>query len=82
MIAAGLAGCVALVLPGAGNADHTMSGSIDEAGNISGPSSPQSPGTHDFQVSDSATIHNYHLSGPGVDESTGVTETETVTWPG
>ena len=38
------------------------------------------PGTYDVVVRDLATAHNFHLIGPGVDQSTGVESTGTVTW--
>ena len=38
------------------------------------------PGTYDITVRDLATEHNFHLTGPGVNESTGVETTGTVTW--
>jgi plastocyanin len=38
------------------------------------------PGTYDIVVTDSATEHNFHLSGPGVDRFTSVEETATETW--
>ena len=38
------------------------------------------PGTYDIQVSDQAVEHNFHLVGPGVDQSTDVAGTGTVTW--
>src|SRR5215211_5192873 len=38
------------------------------------------PGTYTIHVSDRSDIHNFHLSGPGVSESTGVEGTEEVTW--
>ena len=38
------------------------------------------PGTYDIHVVDAATVHNFHLSGPGVNEATSVEETQTVTW--
>jgi len=37
-------------------------------------------GEYEVEVSDPAQMHNFHLTGPGVDESTSVTETEEVTW--
>lgn len=37
-------------------------------------------GEYDVQVTDLATIHNFHLTGPGVDETTTVPETGEVTW--
>ncbi len=38
------------------------------------------PGTYDIVVSDTATEHNFHLSGPGVDRSTDVEGMGTETW--
>jgi len=38
------------------------------------------PGTYTVEVSDPATIHNFHLFGPGVDQKTDVEGTGNVTW--
>ena len=38
------------------------------------------PGTYEIVVRDLSEFHNFHLSGPGVNESTGVEETGPVTW--
>jgi hypothetical protein len=38
------------------------------------------PGTYELVVSDLAEEHNFHLSGPGVDQSTAVESTSNVTW--
>ena len=38
------------------------------------------PGTYTINVDDKADIHNFHLSGPGVDEATDVSGTGTTTW--
>ena len=38
------------------------------------------PGTYEIVVRDLSEIHNFHLSGPGVNETTGVEETGPVTW--
>src|SRR6266540_1612957 len=38
------------------------------------------PGTYDIAVSDRSEIHNFHLRGPGVDQSTEVGAKEEVTW--
>ncbi len=38
------------------------------------------PGTYEVQVRDLSDFHNFRLAGPGVEESTGVEETGTVTW--
>ena len=37
-------------------------------------------GRYDVVVSDHSAIHNLHLRGPGVEESTGVTSSGTTTW--
>ena len=38
------------------------------------------PGTYTVQVHDLSEIHNFHLFGPGVDQSTPVASTAEVTW--
>jgi len=38
------------------------------------------PGTYDITVTDNSIEHNFHLSGPGVDEKTDVELMETKTW--
>ena len=37
-------------------------------------------GTYKIKVEDKATIHNFHLIGPGVNKKTGVSSTGTQTW--
>jgi len=37
-------------------------------------------GTYTIEVDDQSDIHNFHLTGTGVDESTEVGEVETETW--
>ena len=39
-----------------------------------------SAGTYTIDVDDQSDMHNFHLSGTGVDESTEVGEVETETW--
>jgi plastocyanin len=38
------------------------------------------PGTYTITVRDLSDVHNFHLSGPGVDRSTAVDAVETVVW--
>jgi plastocyanin len=38
------------------------------------------PGTYTINVDDEATIHNFHLAGPGVDETTSIDGTGKTTW--
>ena len=37
-------------------------------------------GTYTITVDDQADIHNFHLTGPGVDEDSGVSDTGMSTW--
>ena len=38
------------------------------------------PGTYTVNVSDQSTLHNFHLSGPGVNQATDVATTSSTTW--
>lgn len=38
------------------------------------------PGTYEIEVTDRSDFHNFHLQGPGVDETTGVEFTGEATW--
>jgi plastocyanin len=38
------------------------------------------PGTYDIAVSDRSELHNFHLTGPGVDMATAVEQAQEVTW--
>ena len=38
------------------------------------------PGEYTIQVDDQASSHNFHLTGPGVDEDSGVAEEGASTW--
>ena len=38
------------------------------------------PGAYTISVHDYATLHNFHLTGPGVDKSTDVETTANTTW--
>ena len=38
------------------------------------------PGQYTITVHDYATLHNFHLTGPGVDQATGVETASTATW--
>ena len=38
------------------------------------------PGTYKIKVEDKASIHNFHLFGPGLNKKTGVTFKGTTTW--
>lgn len=38
------------------------------------------PGTYDIEVSDRSEVHNFHLRGPGVENSTPIDEAQKITW--
>jgi hypothetical protein len=38
------------------------------------------PGTYDIAVSDRSEMHNFHLKGPGVDQSTPIGDKQEATW--
>lgn len=38
------------------------------------------PGTYTINVNDESTVHNFHLSGPGVDQATQIETTSTAQW--
>ena len=38
------------------------------------------PGTYTFQIEDKGDIHNFHLTGPGVDKATEIEQVATVMW--
>jgi plastocyanin len=38
------------------------------------------PGTYTFKVEDTSSIHNFHLTGPGVNVQTSVVAVKTVLW--
>ena len=66
-------------------ADGTLAASVGPGFSISltqngSPVTSLAPGTYDISVSDTATVHNFHLSGPGVDMATSVANTESTTW--
>ena len=37
-------------------------------------------GSYQIEVHDNSAIHNFHLTGPGVNQTTGVDDVTTVTW--
>ena len=66
-------------------ADGTLSASVGPGFSISLTQNGSAvtnlaPGTYTIDVSDMATVHNFHLSGPGVDEKTSVTGTGSTSW--
>jgi hypothetical protein len=49
----------------------------DASGN---PVTHLDPGTYTFQIEDKGDIHNFHLTGPGVDRATDIEQTGTFMW--
>jgi hypothetical protein len=71
---------------GAGAQSPTLFGTVgpgflirlqDGSGN---PVKQLDPGTYTIQIDDKADIHNFHLTGPGVDKATDIEQVGTVTW--
>ena len=65
--------------------DGTLSAAVGPGFSISltqggSPVTTLAPGTYTVNVSDMSTFHNFHLSGPGVDQSTDVDTTSSPTW--
>src|SRR5437764_15010967 len=80
VFALGLA-TAALVSPRAGaHALGSISGSVGPGFNISMSESSVTAGSYTINVSDSSTIHNFHLSGPGVNKSTSIAGTGSTSW--
>ncbi len=59
----------------------TLAGSVGPGYEISVDQTSVAPGSYTLTVDDQASIHNFHLTGPGVDVATdvGATGTETFT---
>jgi hypothetical protein len=79
---------IVLMLPGAVHAvgEPQLVGTVgpdftitleDSAGN---PVTSLAPGTYDIVVHDLSTLHNFHLTGPGVNKATEVADEGDVTW--
>jgi plastocyanin len=80
---AGLVAAVSVARPAAN--DGTLQGSVGPGFQISLTQNGSrvtnlAPGTYTINVNDLATEHDFHLQGPGVDQSTTVPDTGTVTW--
>ena len=86
LFALGLAAAAFAARGGSARAtDGTLSAAVGPGFSISltmGGSavSTLAPGTYTVNVSDMSTLHNFHLSGPGVDQATDVATTSSATW--
>ncbi len=61
-------------------ASGTLSGSVGPGFDISMGTSEVAAGDYTLTVDDQSAMHNFHLTGPGVDVKTDVTETGTKTF--
>src|SRR5579884_3585715 len=80
---AGLVAAVSVARPSA--TDGTLTGNVGPGYVISLTQNGSTvthldPGTYTINVTDQADIHNFHLQGPGVDESTDVEGVGASTW--
>lgn len=86
-ISLALAALVSIVIPGAAPGQATRLNATVGPGmtivvtDASGaPVTHLAPGTYEILVDDRADIHNFHLSGPGVDRQTGIDFVGQATW--
>ena len=61
--------------PASGSASGTLTGSVGPGFDISMAETTVAAGTYTLKVDDQASIHNFHLTGDGVDVSTDVSGT-------
>jgi len=86
LLTAAAAAAVLVFASGAGAQSPTLFGTVgpgfqiklaDASGN---PVTHLDPGTYTIQIEDKADIHNFHLTGPGVDKATDIEQTGTFLW--
>ena len=75
----------AVLVPSGQGAGGTLTGTVGPGFTISltmngAPVTQLDPGDYTIQVSDKADLHNFHLSGPGVNDATDVPGTGDATW--
>ncbi|HST14242.1 MAG TPA: plastocyanin/azurin family copper-binding protein [Gaiellaceae bacterium] len=74
-----------LAIPAALAATPTLNGTVGPGFTITLKKSGKKvtklkAGTYTFKISDKSNIHNFHLTGPGVDKKTSVGAKTNVTW--
>lgn len=81
---AALAASAALVVPAAAQAMTlvgTVNGDMTIGLTLEGaPVTHPDPGSYSIEVHDTTAFHDFHLTGPGVDQHTTIGVAETVTW--
>ncbi len=86
LFALGLAAAAFAARGGSARAtDGTLSASVGPGFSISltqdgSAVTTLAPGTYTVNVSDMSTLHNFHLSGPGVNQATDIATTSSPTW--
>src|ERR1700755_1386223 len=82
-IGAVVAMAAALALPGlasAGTRSNTLIGTVGPGFTITMNKKTVKAGTYAIVIHDRASIHDFHLTGPGVNKKTSVSGTGTTTW--
>jgi plastocyanin len=83
-IGTGIACTAALAVPPAAAAEEDVQarlrGSVGPGFDISISDDSVPAGRYRLVVTDKGTIHNFHITGPGVDKKTGVAATGKVVW--
>jgi plastocyanin len=79
LTALGVAGALLVALP-ASAATPTFKGTVGPGYTITMASKPKKAGTIKLVVADKASIHNFHLTGPGVNVKTSVSGTGSKTF--
>ena len=82
---AALAGSLAVLAPAANGATPTLKGSVGPGSTITLTKAGKKvttlkAGTYRIVVADRASVHDFHLRGPGVNKSTSVGATGATTW--
>jgi plastocyanin len=77
--------CAALAAPAAFAGSPTLTGTVGPGFTITLKQGSKSvktlkAGTYVFKISDKSSIHDFHLSGPGVNKTTSVGGTGSKTW--
>jgi Cupredoxin-like domain len=75
----------ALIVPSALASSPTLTGTVGPGFTItlkqgSAPVKTLKAGTYTFKISDKSNLHNFHLTGPGVNKATSTPKTGSATW--
>jgi plastocyanin len=67
--------------PAASTNTNTLTGTVGPGFTITMNKKTVKAGTYTITIHDLASIHDFHLTGPGVNKATSVTGTGTTKWP-